>query len=88
MKNLFLEMTYRGGRPVIGYLYLARSGEKAASTREMAPGLVVDFAADGQPIGIEILHPSLTKRDQVNALLRELRQEPVPDDELAPLGAK
>ena len=87
-KGIYLEMTYRQGKPLVGYLYLSRRpGDYAATTRKVAPGLVADFAADGRPIGIEIVSPSIATRQSINHVLEELRQEPLPDQELAPLAA-
>lgn len=83
-----LEMTYRRGKPLAGYLWLnPRSGVTAARTREMAKGLVVDFAADGSPIGIEIIYPTRVTLAQINAVLEELHCELATEKDLAPLLA-
>ncbi|MCG3181683.1 MAG: hypothetical protein BIFFINMI_04082 [Phycisphaerae bacterium] len=85
--GVYLEMTYQGGKPMVGYLYLPRRpGDHAERSRKVARGLVVDFAPDGRPIGIEIVSPSVVTRDSINRVLRELSREPLPDEELAPLG--
>jgi hypothetical protein len=85
-KEICLEMSYRNGKPFAGYLYFTdKRQEGAAKTRQMAPGLVVDFAADGCPLGIEIVHPAIVTPEAVNSLLAELGQEAMDEQELAPL---
>jgi uncharacterized protein YuzE len=43
------------------YVYLAPRDAKALDTREVAPGVLLDFDARGQVIGIEVL--SVRARD-------------------------
>jgi hypothetical protein len=65
MKEAYLEVTFRHGQPIAAYYYLPRSaGQKSVRTRRVEPGLVIDFAADDQAIGIEITTPqrSLLRR--------------------------
>jgi hypothetical protein len=82
----YLEMTYRHGKPLAGYLYLPRrEGDKVDHSKAKAPGLVVDFASDGRPMGVEIVSPSIVTLDAINTVLRELHQESVDADEMAPL---
>ena len=50
-------------------------------------GLLVDYAKDGRPLGIEITAPSQTSLGAINRLLRELGQRPMTRAELAPLRA-
>lgn len=52
--------TAHKGRPFAAYLYLAqRSGEKSARTEASPDGLlVVDYADDGRPTGVEITAPA------------------------------
>ena len=38
-------------------IYL-RQDQASVETQEIAPGVLIDFADDGRPIGIEILHAS------------------------------
>ena len=59
MKERYLEVTYRSGKPIVGYLHLPRAnGVKSARTEEMVPGLLVDFSIDGRPIGLEVTAPT------------------------------
>lgn len=89
MTERSLQITYRKGRPFAAYLYLSRvTGERCARTEASADGLlIVDFAADGQPIGVEITAPGAVTLDQINDLLRALAQNPLPEAEFAPLRA-
>jgi len=87
-EQVYLEMTYRHGKPFAGYLWLPRrQGDTAARSRKAAAGLVVDYAADGRPIGIEIVSPSHVSPGDIKALLAELHCECVSEKELAPLFA-
>jgi hypothetical protein len=58
MRDRYLEVTYRKGRPFAAYLYLPRpEGAKSARTEAVGEGLVIDLAGDGSPIGLEITAP-------------------------------
>ncbi|MCK6475891.1 MAG: DUF2283 domain-containing protein [Phycisphaerales bacterium] len=73
----YLEITFRGGKPFAAYLYLPRKdGDQAQGTRELAPGIIADFAADGRPIGLEFLSPASVTAQAVNAALRQLGLPP------------
>jgi uncharacterized protein YuzE len=81
-----LTITYRKGKAMAAYLQLARRpGDKAAHTKEAEPGVLIDFAPDGRPIGIEIVNPSTTDIHAINRVLRSLNLAPVGPGELAPL---
>ena len=85
-KEIYLEMTYRHGRPLAGYLYLPRQeGDRAVRSDKAAPGLVVDYASDGRPIGVEIASPSSVSLQAINELLTNLHQQTLKEEELAPL---
>ena len=88
MKEPYLEVTFWRGRPVAAYYYLPRRpGQKSVRTRRVEPGLVIDLARGGQPIGIEITAPSKLSLVVLNRLLRELGFARVSREELAPLLA-
>jgi hypothetical protein len=53
----------------------------------MSPGLVVDFAASGSPLGIEITAPSVVTLEDVNQVLASLSLPPASWDEVKPLMA-
>ncbi|MFB3890470.1 MAG: DUF2283 domain-containing protein [Phycisphaerae bacterium] len=83
-----LEVSDRHGKALAAYLHLpSKSDDYAATSREAGPGLVVDFAADGRPIGIEIVSPSIVTLDAVNQVLASLNQQTIGEEELAPLLA-
>ena len=55
MREPWLEVTFRHGRPIAAYYYVPwATNQKSARTRRVEPGLVIDFTASGQAIGIEI----------------------------------
>ena len=86
MNQRYLQVTYRNGRPLAAYLYLPRKvGDKSAKSVKCAGGLVVDYTADGRPIGIEISAPKLTTLDALNRALASAQQEPISAQEIQPL---
>jgi uncharacterized protein DUF2283 len=88
MKEPYLEVTFRHGRPVAAYYYLPRdANQKSARTRRIEPGLVIDFTAEGQAIGIEITAPAKVSVAALNAVLEELGQAPASEADLAPVLA-
>lgn len=88
MKKPYLEVTYRKGRALAAYFYLPRSArQKSVRTRQVHGGLIVDFAANGKPIGIEITAPQQLTLASLNRVLRELGCAPVRRADLAPLRA-
>jgi uncharacterized protein YuzE len=88
MKELYLEVTFRHGRPIAAYLYLPREiGEKSYRTSKAEPGMVVDFGQSGNPIGIEITAPTKITAADLNDVLSKLGLPPMKDSELAPLQA-
>lgn len=88
MKQPYLEVTYRKGKVLAAYLYLPRGkGAKSVRTQRVDPGLVIDLAADGKAIGIEITAPGSVTPTVLNRVLKELGFDPVPNADLAPLRA-
>jgi uncharacterized protein YuzE len=88
MRGRYLEVTFRRGRPLAAYLYLPRkAGEKSVRTVPMGHGLMVDYDANGVPIGVEITAPGHVTVEQVDELLRRLGFEGTEPDELSPLRA-
>ena len=88
MKEPYLEVTFRHGRPIAAYYYLPRSAnQKSARTRRIEPGLVIDFTAEGEAIGIEITTPAKISLAALNAVLKELGHAPASQADLAPVLA-
>jgi hypothetical protein len=88
MKEPYLEVTFRHGRPMAAYYYLPRiASERSVRSRRVEPGLVVDFAVDGRAIGVEITSPSKVSLAALNAVLQELGQTPANAADLAPVIA-
>lgn len=88
MKQSYLEVTYRHGRPMAAYYYLPRrAGQHAWRSREASPGLVVDLARSGQPIGIEITEPTRITLAAINRLLRQLDMPLMSARDLSPVRA-
>jgi len=88
MKDSYLEITYRHGRPLAAYLYLPRtSRDRSRRSAKVGPGLVVDFTGRGKPIGIEITAPSKVTVVSVNRVLKELGFPLLHRADLAPLRA-
>ena len=88
MKNSYLEVTFRHGRPLAAYLYLPRQpGDRSHRTAKAEPGLVIDFNRSGRPIGIEITAPAKLSAAALNRVLRRFGLPPVTRADLAPLRA-
>ena len=88
MRDLYLEVTYRKGRPFAAYLYLPRpDGAKSARTATVGEGLVIDLGDDGSPIGLEITAPGRVSVDAINSVLARYGQPGLTAEELAPLAA-
>jgi hypothetical protein len=89
MRNRYLEVTYRKGRPLAAYLYLERAaGVRSARTERMEPvsaGMLVDFDETGEPIGVEITAPHAVTLDALNRVLSQLGQVALEPADLAPL---
>ncbi len=81
-----LQLTFRGGRLLAGYLYFRRGPKvTSAKTKREPEGMLVDYDADGSPIGIEFIAPSKLTLGKVNSLLESLGQSVASADELWPL---
>lgn len=88
MKEPYLEVTFRHGRPLAAYYYLPRRpGQKSVKTRRVEPGMVIDFGRGGRPIGIELTAPSKLSVAALNRVLRQLGFPPVTREDLAPVLA-
>ena len=88
MKEAFLEVTYRRGRPLAAYYYLPRRpGDRAARTERGPSGLLVDYTRTGRAIGIEITAPTALSLPAMNRVLRDLGLQPVKRTDLSPLLA-
>jgi hypothetical protein len=88
MRESYLEVTFRRGRPLAAYLYLPRaSGEKSFRTSRVEPGMIVDFSRGGKPIGIELTAPDKVTLTALNQLLTELGLPRMSAADLKPLRA-
>ena len=88
MKERYLEVTFRQGKPLAVYVSLPRHGEmKSAKTVEAASGILVDSAGSGEPIGLEITAPAHVTVEQINAVLVPLGFARLTPAEFVPLHA-
>lgn len=88
MKESYLEVTFRHGKPLAAYLYLPRRpGAKSYRSRRADPGLVIDYSRGGEPIGIEITAPGQVTVVSLNRVLRELGMPTIQRADLEPLQA-
>lgn len=88
MKTVSLQITYRKGKPFAAYIYLSHQrGQKSVRTEAITEDLLIDYAQDGTPLGIEIVSPGIVSIDEIQGVFDRLglgRPEPV---ELEPLNA-
>jgi hypothetical protein len=83
-----LEISFREGAPLAAYIYLRGPiGDGAVTRSEEREGLVVDFAADGTPLGIEIVHPAGFTLEALNTVLASLGEPVAGPREVGPLLA-
>jgi uncharacterized protein YuzE len=88
MKDTYLEVTFRHGRPLAAYLYLPRRPEqKSYRSRRVDAGLVVDLSRSGRPIGIEITAPEKVTLAALNRVLHAYGLPAITQTDLAPLHA-
>jgi len=88
MKRAYLEITFRKGKAIAAYLYLPRpTGARATRTVEVEPTVLVDYAASGEPIGVELTSPQHATAEIVAEVLASIGADPVDPAELAPLAA-
>jgi uncharacterized protein YuzE len=88
MRHRYLEVTFRNGKPLAAYFYLPRNpGDVSVRTVQQGGGLLIDFAADGRAIGIEITSPSRLSLEALNRALASVSQDPATAEELRPLAA-
>ena len=83
-----LVVTYRNGRALAAYYHLpGRAGRKSHKSRVAEAGLVIDFARNGDPLGIEITSPQIVTLAALRRVMKTLGVPPVKSIELAPLRA-
>ena len=88
MSTFSLQVTYRKGKPFAAYIYLARSpGNRSVRTEQIGPELLIDYAADGSPLGIEIVSPGYVSDDEIITVFDRLGLDRPTAAELAPLRA-
>jgi len=88
MKDPYLEVTYRHGRPIAAYFYLPRTTKgKSTRTSRAEPGIIIDYGEDGKAIGIEITAPTKVTVNDLNRVLVSLGATALTADDVAPLKA-
>ena len=64
------------------------TGEKSARTAASLDGLlIVDYAASGRPLGVEITAPQAVPLECLNQLLAELGEPPLAEQDYKPARA-
>jgi uncharacterized protein YuzE len=88
MKQRYLEVTFRKGKPFAAYLYLPRkSNARVARTLDGGHGVRIDVDDAGTPIGIEITAPSAITVSELNGILAQHGISELDEAEWAPLAA-
>ena len=87
MRDRYLQITFRNGKPFAAYLYLPRgSDERSVRSEEVEHGMVMDYGPNARPIGIELTAPDLVTLDRLNQVLQRFSIPTMREDELAPLS--
>lgn len=87
MSKPYLGVTYRKGKPFAAYLYLDRRPGDSAARSQRREEFVVDYAADGRPIGVELIRLSQINLPIWNEVLSAAHATLLASDDLAPLSA-
>jgi len=88
VKTVSLQITYRKGKPFAAYIYLAhRHGQKSVRTKAITEDLLIDYAQDGTPLGIEIVSPGMVSLDEIQRVFDSLGFDRLEPSELDPLKA-
>lgn len=88
MKDRYLEVTFRKGKVLAAYLYLPRPvGIRSARSETVGSGLLADFDAQANLIGLELTAPHEVSLIAINAVLRKAGVLEIEVAELAPLKA-
>jgi hypothetical protein len=88
MKQRYLEVTFRKGKPFAAYLYLPRGRDARISrTVHEGHGVHVDLDGNGAPMGIEITAPAAVTVADLNAVLVKHGLTALDDEEWSPLAA-
>jgi uncharacterized protein YuzE len=87
MSKPYLEVTYRQGKPFAAYLYLRRTPNEKSATTQRHGDFIVDYAADGHPIGIEFTRVNAVDLDEVNKILSNAHEQVLVSKDLSPLTA-
>ena len=88
LKHPFLEVTYRRGKPVAGYLYLGEPSSGApCETKHVRLDGLVDIDSNGEALGVEFLAPGFVTPEDIQAIVRCLHGVPVPTEDLSPIMA-
>ena len=76
-------VTYREGPLTAAYLrFQAVAPGGVARTQPDPDGMLVDFNAQGRPVGIEFIAPSKITVSGINTLLTKLNQPPAAGNEI------
>ncbi len=73
----YLEVTFRNGRPWVGYLYLMLRRQKSARCFRIEPEMVVDISHSGSLIGVELLSPEHVTLRGINRVLEKYGVPPL-----------
>jgi uncharacterized protein YuzE len=88
MKQRYLEVTFRKGKPLAAYLYLPRANDaRVARTLDAGGGVHVDLDQNDAPVGIEITAPGAVTVAELNVVLIRHGLAALDDEEWAPLAA-
>lgn len=87
MSQRELKVSYHRGKPIAAYLYLKARPIHSAQSREVAPGLIIDYSDTGEAIGVEIVDPRSLQIEELSAVLESLGEDDLQEDELDALKA-
>ena len=87
MRDRYLQIIFRNGKPFAAYLYLPRAtDERSVRSEEVEHGMVIDYGLSDHSIGVELTAPGLVTLDHLNKVLKRFDMPPMREEELALLS--
>ncbi|MDE2812514.1 MAG: DUF2283 domain-containing protein [Gemmatimonadota bacterium] len=88
MKTVSLQITYRKGKPFAAYINLAHQhSQKSVRTEAVTEDLLIDYAQDNTPLGLEVVSPGMVSIDEIQRVFDRLGLGRLEPAELEPLKA-
>ena len=86
--GLEIEASFLDGQLIAAYIHFpGNADDRSARCECVDPGLVIDYATSGRPLGIEVTMPRAVTLEVINGVMRRLGLRELSDRDFAPLKA-